>query len=71
MELADRKMSVEAAAKICGTTGFVVHTIPFALFCFLRFRDDPLRALTEAISAGGDTDSFDAILGGWFGGVAR
>ena len=26
-----------------------------------------MRALTEAISAGGDTDSFRAILGGWLG----
>jgi len=26
-----------------------------------------MRALTEAISAGGDTDSIGAILGGWLG----
>ena len=61
----------------CGTSGFVVHTLAFATFCFLRYGDDPLVALTEAISAGGDTDSIGAILGGWLGalhgevGIAR
>jgi len=67
VELADQKVGVKVAANSCGNTGFVVHTVPFALFCFLRFGDDPLQALTEAISAGGDTDSIGAILGGWLG----
>ena len=33
----------------------------------LRYGGDPVRALTEAISAGGDTDSIGAILGSWLG----
>jgi ADP-ribosylglycohydrolase len=55
------------AAGILGTSGFVLHTVPFAAFCLLRYGNDPLPALVEAISAGGDTDSFGAILGAWLG----
>jgi ADP-ribosyl-[dinitrogen reductase] hydrolase len=55
------------AAGACGTSGYVVHAVSFATFCFLRYGDDPLRSLTEAISAGGDTDTMGAILGGWLG----
>jgi ADP-ribosylglycohydrolase len=66
-DLADRAASVPEAAKTLGTTGFVIHTVPFAAFCFLRCRTSTLDALSEAISAGGDTDSIAAILGGWLG----
>jgi ADP-ribosylglycohydrolase len=55
------------AAQSIGTTGFVVHSVAFATFCFLRFGGEPILALTEANSAGGDTDSIGAILGGWLG----
>jgi ADP-ribosyl-[dinitrogen reductase] hydrolase len=66
-ELALSGSSTTEAATVCGTSGFVVHTLAFATFCFLRSGDDPLLALSEAISAGGDTDSIGAILGGWLG----
>jgi ADP-ribosylglycohydrolase len=65
--LANEGAETRDAALACMTSGFVVHTVPFATFCFLRFGDDPARALTEAISAGGDTDSIGAILGAWLG----
>ncbi len=55
------------AAEACGTSGFVIHTVAFATFVFLRSGDDPMRALAEAIHAGGDTDSIAAIVGGWVG----
>mgnify|MGYP001129369394 CR=1 FL=1 len=55
------------AAKALGTSGFIVPTLAFASFIFARFGDDPLRALTETISAGGDTDSIAAIVGAWSG----
>ena len=55
------------AAGLLGTSGFVLHTVPFAAYCLLCYGNDPLPALTEAISAGGDTDSFGAILGAWLG----
>jgi ADP-ribosyl-[dinitrogen reductase] hydrolase len=66
-ELAMGGASTTEAATACGTSGFVVHTLAFTTFCFLRYGDDPLLSLTEAISAGGDTDSIGAILGGWLG----
>ena len=56
-----------AEAAECGTSGYVVHAVSFATFCFLRYGDDPIVALIEAISAGGDTDTIGAILGGWLG----
>jgi ADP-ribosyl-[dinitrogen reductase] hydrolase len=58
---------VRAAAERLGTTGFVLHTVPFATFCFLRHADDPRTALSEAVACGGDTDSYGAILGAWLG----
>lgn len=65
--LAFEHAPVPVAAQKLGTSGYVIHTVPFALFCFLRFGETPLVALQEAISAGGDTDSIAAILGGWIG----
>ena len=56
-----------AEAAGCGTSGYVVHAVSFATFCFLRYGDDPILALSESISAGGDTDTIGAILGGWLG----
>jgi ADP-ribosyl-[dinitrogen reductase] hydrolase len=66
-DLARQGASTQAAAELCGTSGFVLHCVPFATFGFLRYGADPLRALTEVISAGGDTDSSGAIVGGWLG----
>jgi ADP-ribosyl-[dinitrogen reductase] hydrolase len=65
--LAGRRTDTPEAAKVCGTSGFVVHTLAFATYSFLRFGHDPLLALTEVVSAGGNTDSIGAILGGWLG----
>jgi ADP-ribosyl-[dinitrogen reductase] hydrolase len=67
MELERRGGSLREAASACGTTGSVVSTVAFATFCFLRHGEDPLRSLAEAVSAGGDTDTIGAILGGWLG----
>jgi ADP-ribosylglycohydrolase len=65
--LAEQNSGTLEAAAQCGTSGFVVHTVAFATFVFLRYGDDPQFALAEAISAGGDTDSIAAIVGGWLG----
>lgn len=65
--LALRGVDTRDAALACRTSGYVVHTAAFATFGFVRFGTDPLRALTEIIGAGGDTDSIGAILGGWLG----
>lgn len=66
--LATDGCSVAEAAQELGTTGFVMHTVPFATFCYLRFsEEDPIVALIESVTAGGDTDSIAAILGAWLG----
>jgi ADP-ribosylglycohydrolase len=65
--LARRGASTSEAAAELQTSGYVVHTVPFALFCYLRYGETPLLALQEAIGAGGDTDSIAAILGAWLG----
>jgi len=66
-ELATQGAETAESAASLQTTGYVVHSVSFAAYCFLRHGDAPLPALTEAISAGGDTDSIAAILGGWLG----
>jgi ADP-ribosylglycohydrolase len=66
-ELALAGASLAEASRACGTSGFVVHSLAFATYCLLRHGDEPLPALIEAVSAGGDTDSIGAILGGWLG----
>ncbi|MBI3854537.1 MAG: ADP-ribosylglycohydrolase family protein [Planctomycetes bacterium] len=66
-ELAKRCAPTSEAAEALKTTGYVVHTVPFALYCYLRYGDTPLLALQECIGAGGDTDSIAAILGAWLG----
>jgi ADP-ribosylglycohydrolase len=66
-DLALRGINTRDASETCGTSGFVVHSVSFATYAFLRYGSDPFQALTEVISAGGDTDSTGAILGGWLG----
>lgn len=65
--LAQAGVSIEIASKKLGSTGFVLHTIAITTFCFLRFGHDPMLTITEAIRAGGDTDSNAAIVGAWMG----
>jgi ADP-ribosylglycohydrolase len=67
IELARRSAPTSEASETLKTTGYVVHTVPFALYCYLCYGDTPLLALQECISAGGDTDSIAAILGAWLG----
>jgi ADP-ribosylglycohydrolase len=66
-KLANAAESAAEAAGELGNTGFVVHTIAIATFCFLRFGHEPEQAIREAIRAGGDTDSNAAIVGAWVG----
>jgi len=65
--LAKASASTSDAAEALKTTGYVVHSVPFALYCYLRYGETPLLAIQECIGAGGDTDSIAAILGAWLG----
>lgn len=50
-----------------GVSGFITHTVPVALFCWLRYPTDFRRAVEEVILLGGDTDTTGAIVGGLMG----
>lgn len=49
---------------------FIVNSLAFSTYCFLRFGDgDVLACLAETIGGGGDTDTNAAIVGAWLGAV--
>jgi ADP-ribosyl-[dinitrogen reductase] hydrolase len=50
-----------------GVSGFVYHTVPAALFTWLRYRGAGGHALTALARAGGDTDTVGAIAGALIG----
>lgn len=67
-DLARAGTSVEEGARVLGTSGFVLESVPFAAFCFARATDQPaLEAVVDAAGAGGDTDTTAAIVGAWVG----
>jgi ADP-ribosyl-[dinitrogen reductase] hydrolase len=47
-----------------GVSGFINMTVPVAIFCWLRHRDDFRAAVEAAVCLGGDTDTVGAIVGG-------
>jgi ADP-ribosyl-[dinitrogen reductase] hydrolase len=53
-----------------GISGYAYHTVPVALFAWLRHGRDFEGALTAALNCGGDTDTVGAILGGICGAAA-
>jgi len=50
-----------------GISGYVYHTVPCVIQTWLRHTDDFAGGVREIISAGGDTDTAGAILGGILG----
>jgi ADP-ribosyl-[dinitrogen reductase] hydrolase len=51
-----------------GVSGYAYHTVPVALYAWLRHRGDFVAALTDSIRCGGDTDTVAAIVGALAGG---
>jgi ADP-ribosylglycohydrolase len=47
-----------------GVTGYAFHTVPVALYGWLRHRGDFAAALRSVLDCGGDTDTAGAICGG-------
>jgi len=66
-DLAAAGASTAEAAGALGSSGYVVHSVPLATFCFACFGDDARSALIETITAGGDTDTNAAIVGALVG----
>ncbi len=50
-----------------GVSGYIFHTVPVVIQCFLRNKTDFRAGIEEIIACGGDTDSTAAILGGVLG----
>ncbi len=46
-----------------GVTGYIYHTVPVALFCWLRHRGDFHASVEQSIRLGGDTDTVAGIVG--------
>lgn len=46
-----------------GVSGFVNHTVPVAIYCWLRNRGSFRDAVESAVVLGGDTDTVGAIVG--------
>ncbi len=46
-----------------GVTGYINHTVPVALYAWLRFPSDFRKAIEAVVRMGGDTDTTAAIVG--------
>ncbi|MBI4678573.1 MAG: ADP-ribosylglycohydrolase family protein [Elusimicrobia bacterium] len=67
LELANKGAATASAVAALHNTGYSVHTAALAAFCFVRHGQDPLEAVAQTISAGGDTDTIAAVVGAWAG----
>ena len=47
-----------------GISGYVYHTVPLALYCWLRQPGSFRQAVEEVVTLGGDADSTGAVVGG-------
>ena len=50
-----------------GVSGYIFHTVPVVLQCWLKYQTDFRGAIEAIIRCGGDTDSTAAIVGGILG----
>lgn len=50
-----------------GVSGYINHTVPVALYCWLRWPGDFRSAVEVAVLLGGDTDTTGAIVGALMG----
>jgi ADP-ribosyl-[dinitrogen reductase] hydrolase len=65
IELSFEKKDIEPdkAFEELGTSYMVYDTVPCAFYCFSRHFEAPEKAITEAVNAGGDTDSIACMTG--------
>lgn len=50
-----------------GVTGYIAHTVPVAIYAFLKHPDDYRTAVESVVRLGGDTDTVAAITGALVG----
>jgi ADP-ribosylglycohydrolase len=53
--------------QVTGVTGYIHHTVPVALYCWLTHPHDVRAAIESAVRLGGDTDTVAAIVGNLVG----
>lgn len=61
--LLDKDMVVDEALARLGTSGYVVHTVASAFFCFLRTPHDFEETVASAVEGGLDADTTGAVAG--------
>ncbi len=50
-----------------GVSGYIYHTLPVVIHCWIRHQNDFRAGITEIVKCGGDTDTTAAILGAVIG----
>jgi ADP-ribosylglycohydrolase len=63
-ELLEQDVDTQTALRTLGTTGFVVHTVAAAAYCFLKTPEDFERTVIDAVMGGEDADTTAAVAGG-------
>jgi ADP-ribosylglycohydrolase len=63
-ELLAADTPTQAALRTLGTTGYIVHTVAAAAYCFLRTPGDFERTVIDAVMGGNDADTTAAVAGG-------
>jgi ADP-ribosyl-[dinitrogen reductase] hydrolase len=61
----------ESLGQTKGVSGYSYHSVPVALYAFLRSLANYREALTSALNCGGDTDTVGAIVGALAGALAK
>ncbi len=62
-ELLGENVATADALKTLGTTGYVVHTVAAAAYCFLKTPDEFERSVIAAVMGGEDADTTAAVTG--------
>jgi ADP-ribosyl-[dinitrogen reductase] hydrolase len=63
----DRGLSVQELSKTIGSGGYLLETVPNALFIFVRYLNDPQRGIIEAVNFTKDSDTIASIIASAFG----
>ncbi len=66
-ELVETGQTPLAAMNELGRGGSIYETVPSAVYCIMRWPDDPVKGLVSAVVNGGDTDTRAAIVGAIWG----
>jgi hypothetical protein len=53
-----------------GVSGWINHTVPAAVYCWLRWPGDFRTAVEQVVIMGGDADTTGAVVGGLVGATA-